>query len=272
MGEESVHDLDPHDLPDKAAAVYRDKVALGVGDLLLLGFLAGAYIAFGSVFFLVVLSVPPGSVPYGVQQFLGGGAFSLGLILVMIAGAELFTGNTLMVTLLLRGERGWGAVGRAWALAYIGNFIGSLFVVALFVLAGGLQTGDGSLGRVAAEVAAAKAGKTAPALVASGVLANMLVCLAVWMTFAARSVQGKILAVIPPVACFVAAGFEHSVANMSLIPMGLAASWTGAAAVEPTPELGGFVWNLVFATFGNVLGGGLIAAAYGRAYGSGGAV
>lgn len=267
MNADAAHDLDPHDLPARAAEIYRGKVSLGTGDLLLLGFLAGVFIAFGSVFFLVVLAVPPGAVPYGLQQFFGGLAFSVGLILVMVAGAELFTGNTLMLTLRLRGECGWSAIGRAWALAYFGNLAGSLFVVVLFAVAGGFAAGDGALGQVAAEIAAAKTAKGALALVASGVLANMLVCIAVWMTFAAKTVQGKVLVIVPPIACFVAAGFEHSVANMSLIPAGLLAAWTGNAVVEPAPGLGGFLWNLLFATTGNILGGGLIAAAYGRAYG-----
>jgi formate/nitrite transporter len=259
-------DLDPEDIPAKAESSYADKVALGGGDLLVLGFLAGVFIAFGSVFSLVVLSVPDGAVPFGVLQLLAGLAFSLGLILVMIAGAELFTGNTLMVTLWLQDENSWSEVLRAWALAYVGNLGGSLFVVVLFVVAGGHEAGDGLFAAAAVELAGDKTAMGAPAILASGVLANMLVCLAVWMTFAARTVQGKIVALVPPIAAFVAAGFEHSVANMSLIPFGLAALWVEGGAGDPTLGLAGFGWNLLWSTLGNVVGGALIAACYWKAY------
>jgi formate/nitrite transporter len=260
-------DLDPEDIPAKAEGTYDDKVSLPTLDLLVLGFLAGVFIAFGSMFALVVMSVPEGSVPFGLVQLLAGLVFSLGLILVMIAGAELFTGNTLMVTLWLQESHGWGAIGRAWGLAYVGNLAGSLFVVTLFVVAGGHEAGDGLFAAAAADLAGEKTSMGAGALLASGILANMLVCLAVWMTFAAKSVQGKIVALVPPIAAFVAAGLEHSVANMSLIPMGLAAHWTAGAAADASLGIGGFAWNLLWSTTGNVVGGAIIATAYWQAYG-----
>jgi formate/nitrite transporter len=259
-------DLSPEDIPAKAESTYADKIVLGSGALLVLGFLAGVFIAFGSIFSLVVLSVPEGAVPFGVLQLLAGLAFSLGLILVMIAGAELFTGNTLMVTLWLQQENGWSEVGRAWALAYLGNFAGSLFVVVLFTLSGGHAAGDGLFAAAALDLAGDKTAMGAPALLASGILANMLVCLAVWMTFAARTVQGKIIALVPPIAAFVAAGLEHSVANMSLIPFGLAALWLDGGPADPSLGLVGFAWNLLWSTLGNILGGGLVATCYWFAY------
>jgi formate/nitrite transporter len=259
-------DLDPQAIPARAASATADQVVLGTGSLLVLAFLAGVFIAFGSVFSLVVLSAPEAAVPFGVLQLLAGLAFSLGLILVIVAGAELFTGNTLMVTLWLQDENSWSEILRAWGLAYLGNLVGSLFVVVLFVVAGGHEAGDGLFAAAAVELAGDKTAMGAPAILASGVLANMLVCLAVWMTFAARTVQGKIVALVPPIAAFVAAGFEHSVANMSLIPFGLAALWVEGGAGDPTLGLAGFGWNLLWSTLGNVVGGALIAACYWKAY------
>jgi formate/nitrite transporter len=259
-------DLDPEEIPAKAASTYSDKVVLDTVDLLVLGFLAGVFISFGSIFFLVVSAVPDGSIPFGVVQLLSGLAFSTGLILVMVAGAELFTGNTLMVTLWLQKKKQWSDIGRALGLAYIGNLAGSIFTVALFVIAGGHEAGDGLLAQASLEVAGSKTAMTMPALLASGVLANMLVCLAVWMTFAAKTVQGKIVALVMPIAAFVAAGFEHSVANMSLIPMGLAVLWLEGGVADPSLGVGGFLWNLLFSTIGNIVGGAIIAGCYWRAY------
>jgi formate/nitrite transporter len=260
-------DLDPQAIPEKAEGTYGDKVALPAAQA------PRARLPRRHLHRLRLGLLPRGAgrpgrrVPFGVLQLLAGLAFSLGLILVMIAGAELFTGNTLMVTLWLQDENGWGDILRAWGLAYVGNLAGSLFVVVLFTAAGGQAAGDGLLADAAADLAGDKTGMGPVAILASGVLANMLVCLAVWMTFAAKSVQGKIIAMVPPIAAFVAAGLEHSVANMSLIPMGLAAQWTLGAAADATLGLAGFAWNLLWSTIGNVIGGAIIATAYWQAYG-----
>lgn len=265
--EVKIDDHDPADLPTKARESYAEKIDLGAAQILVLGFLAGVFIAFGSVAFLVVQAVPDGAVPFGILQFASGVAFSLGLILVMIAGAELFTGNTLMLGRWYAGVSGVPAILRAWALAWIGNLAGSVFVVALFVAAGGHEAGEGLLAAAALDTGGEKTAKGAGAIFASGILANMLVCLAVWMTFAARSTQGRILALVPPIATFVAAGLEHSVANMSLIPMGLAMAWMGEGGVaDPALTMGGFLVNLLWSSLGNIVGGGLIALAYWFSY------
>jgi formate/nitrite transporter len=172
-----------------------------------------------------------------------------------------------MVTLWLQKRKTWREIGRALGLAYVGNLAGSLFVVVMFTLAGGTAAGDGLFAAAAMETAGDKTSMSLVELLASGVLANMLVCLAVWMTYAAKRVQGKILAVAPPIIAFVALGLEHSVANMSLVPFGLAALWVEGGTADPSLSVGGFVWNLSLSTIGNILGGSLIATCYWVAYG-----
>ena len=269
-------DLDPQELPGKAQSEYENKVSLKSASLLVLGLLAGIYIAFGSIFFLVVIAAPDGAIAFGLQQLLGGLAFSIGLILVMVAGAELFTGNTLMVTLWVQRVASAAVVGRAWGLAYVSNFVGSLAIVILFFLATGHLLGEGQVGVAALETAEEKTALSFYATLASGILANMLVCLAVWLSFSARTTQGKILAIIGPIAAFVAAGLEHSVANMSLIPMGLIVKflagdqfWASVALSAedfPTLTIGWGLWNILWATIGNIIGGAVIAAAYWVSY------
>lgn len=272
-----IDDLDPDEIPAKATGEYSDKVDLATVPLLVLALLAGAYIAFGSVFSLVVLASPEGALAFGLQQLLAGLAFSLGLILVMVAGAELFTGNTLMVTLWVQNASTAARIGRAWGLAYAGNLVGSVAIVVLFFIAGGHLAGDGGLGVAALEIAEGKTEMRFHAILASGILANMLVCLAVWLSFSARTTQGKILAIIGPISAFVAAELEHSVANMSLIPMGLLVKhlaspefWgqVGQSATDfPTLGIGWGLWNLLWATIGNIIGGAIIATAYWASYG-----
>ncbi|WP_195759851.1 formate/nitrite transporter family protein [Paracoccus sp. S-4012] len=254
------------DLPGQACDQLGNQMDLGAGQILVLGFLAGVFIAFGSIAFLVVMAVPEGAVPFGILQAAAGLAFSGGLLLVIVAGAELFTGNTLMLGRWYAGQSPLSAILKAWAPAWIGNLAGSIFVVALFIAAGGHEAGEGLLASAALDTGGEKTAKGAGAIFASGILANMLVCLAVWMTFAARTVQGKIIALVPPIATFVAAGLEHSVANMSLIPMGLAMVWLGEPGADPALTMGGLLVNLLWSTLGNIVGGGIIAAAYWFSY------
>lgn len=263
---DSPDDFASEKLPEQAREAHGEQIALRAGPVLVLGFLAGIHIAFGSVFFLVAQTVPE-SLPFGVTQILSGLAFSVGLILVIVAGGELFTGNTLMLSRLYSGESPMAAIARVWGLCYAGNLAGSLFVVMLFLWAGGHQVDDGWLGAVAVEIAGDKTAKGAGATFASGILANLLVCLAVWMSFAARTVPGKVMVIIPPIACFVAAGFEHSVANMSLVPMGLGVLWLDGGAADPSLTVAGFVHNLVWSTLGNIVGGAIVAVAYSYSYG-----
>ncbi|TLD71541.1 formate transporter FocA [Phragmitibacter flavus] len=269
--EVKVDDLLPEEIARKAETFFARKAGVKTPNLWVLATLAGAYIGFGSIFSQVVLA-GGADLPFGVRQGLCGMAFSLGLILVVVGGAELFTGNTMMVIPRAQERATAVEVLSAWAWAYGGNFVGSVLIVMLFVLAGGHTAGDGQVGLAALETAQRKAGLTAGSALASGILANMLVCLAVWLSLSARATQGKIFAIVWPITAFVACGFEHSVANMSLIPMGLMilafadqAFWL-AAGVEPTAftdlTATGFLWNLLWSTTGNIIGGGLIGMAY----------
>lgn len=221
----------------------------------ILAVMAGVFIAFGSIAYLIVQSVSEGV--NGPVNLLSGLAFSVGLVLVMVAGAQLFTGNTMMLVPVSEGDLTPMRVLSAWACVWIGNLVGSLFIVALFVMSGGLGDMDGAFRASAAAVAEGKITKGVFELIAAGILANMLVCLAVWMAAAAVDVTSKILAIVGPVTVFVAAGFEHSVANMSLIPIGIAA---GAPL-----DMAGVALNLGLATFGNIVGGAIVA--FGLSYG-----
>lgn len=266
----------PEKTAQAAAGTTAKKAVLDVPVLAVLGLLAGAYIAFGGLFAALALAGTPEAMPFGPSRVLSGVVFSLGLVLVIVCGAELFTGNTLMVVAWAEGRAGEGEVAAALALAYATNLVGSLLVVALAFAAGLHGLGEGAVGAAALSTAQAKTALAFWPALASGVLANALVCLAVWMAWAARSAADKVLVIVPPVAAFVALGLEHSVANMSLIPMGWAVRWyaepsfwaeTGLdPAAFPDVTAAGFLANLVPATLGNVVGGALVGGAYWAAY------
>lgn len=248
------------------------KATLETPALLMLGLLAGVYIAFGSLFSTVALAGADGVLPPGAAQVLAGVTFSLGLILVLVGGAELFTGNTLLVVAWAEEKAGARKVVRALTIAYVMNFVGSVAVVGLAFAAGAHTAADSAVGVAALQTADDKAGLSFGTALASGILANMLVCLAVWLAFGARSAADKVLVIVPPIAAFVAIGLEHSVANMSLIPFGWVVKefagpefWTAAGASPgdyPALTLGGFARNLAAATIGNIIGGVLVGAAY----------
>lgn len=220
-----------------------------IGAMLLLGLAAGAQIGFGAIGYLLAQAgMPPG----GATQLLSGVAFSVGLMLVMVTGTQLFTGNTMLVLPAAQDRLGVGETLRDWTVVWIANLIGSLVIAALFVASGAPQAIDGAVAAAALKTADTKLAKDWVELLASGVLANMLVCLAVWMATGAKTVAGKIASVIGPVALFVAAGFEHSVANMALLPI----AWGLDPAAVP---LGALLGNLLLATAGNIVGGSLVA-------------
>jgi formate/nitrite transporter len=193
--------------------------------------------------------------------------FSVGLVLVVVGGAELFTGNNLIVMAWAGGRLGTGALLRSWAIVYLGNFIGAL-AVALAALGARLhEAGDGAVGIGAVGIAAAKLRPGFTQAVLLGVLCNVLVCLAVWLSYSARSTTDRVLAVVPPIAAFVAAGFEHSVANMYFIPFALLIehfdpAFIGARSLEVQAH--GLTWarfligNLIPVTLGNVIGGSVL--------------
>ncbi|HNQ36008.1 MAG TPA: formate/nitrite transporter family protein [bacterium] len=227
------------------------KGRLSLEQLLILGFLAGAYIGFGALLSLVAASGwHPG---FGLERLAMGAAFSLGLILVVGAGAELFTGNCLLVTANCSGRLCGRATLRNWGWVYLANLAGSVFLAAVVYLAGlHLAFEPAGLARKALEIARAKA--TLPFWTAfwRGVLCNWLVCLAVWMAAGTRDFAGKVLAVFFPVLAFVAMGFEHSVANMFFIPYGLFLSTVPLPGLDLRAFL---VGNLLPVTLGNLAGG-----------------
>jgi formate/nitrite transporter len=222
------------------------KARLALLPLTALGMLAGAFIGFGALFFLVTMT-GAADAGFGPSRLLGGAAFSLGLILVVVGGAELFTGNTLIVMARMAGHISTAALLRNWLVVYPANLVGALGLVALVWAAGTLELADGAVGATAARVAEAKFALTPLEVFARGILCNALVCLAIWLTFAADSAGSKILCILWPITAFVALGFEHSVANMALLPLGLIAGAAGTVA--------DVVVNLVFSTLGNIVGG-----------------
>ncbi len=237
---------------EDAAVIKAEAPAL---KTLTLSILAGAFIAFGAMFFTLV--VTGSDLGFGPQRFLGGIAFSLGLVLLVVGGAELFTGDNLTVMAWADRRVRTRALARLWVLVYIGNFIGALGTAVLMWLSGALGLGDNTVATTAVSIAATKAALPVGEAFVRGILCNTLVCLAVWLCFAARRVSGKILAIVFPVSAFVALGFEHSVANMYLIPIGiLAANDLGTTA----PTVGAFLHNLVPVTVGNIVGGGVFVA------------
>lgn len=227
------------------------KAALPTIPLLTLGVLAGAFIAFGGMFYLVAIT--ESGMGFGPTRVLGGLVFSLGLVLVVVGGAELFTGNNLIVMGWAHSKVSTGGLLRNWALAYVGNFVGAVMMAWMAWQAGLLGLADGVLGDRAIAIARAKTELPFVTALVRGILCNVLVCLAVWLCFAARSAASKILCIVFPITAFVALGFEHSVANMFFIPLGL---FAGADGVT----IGGFIHNLIPVTIGNVIGGGVLVA------------
>jgi formate transporter len=248
-----------------AAKAGRDALAL-----IVLGLLAGAFIAFGAIFMSIVLT-GGGALPWGVARLLAGLAFSLGLILVIVGGAELFTGDSLMVVAWASRRITLGSLLRAWSMVYVGNIAGAVGTAALVFLAGEHEFSGGAIGKTALAVASAKAALPTIQLFFLAVLCNVLVCLAVWMSFGARSAADKVMVIVPPVSAFVAAGFEHSIANVYLLPYGLAIKawarpefWAAIgqrAADYPELTASFALHNIIVATLGNLVGGSLMVGA-----------
>jgi len=257
----------PADIARRAEEVGVGKVRLDVVSLAALSVLGGAFIGLGGMFASSVLA---GADPAGPVRALAGLVFALGLVLVVVGGAELFTGNNLMVMAWASGRVRLTEMLRAWAIVYLGNFVGSLGTALLVFLAGQPFLGDGTTAITALQIAAAKTSLPVANAFFLGILCNVLVCLAVWLSYGARSTADKILAVLFPVSAFVTAGFEHSVANMYFVPLGFLLRdlgpetlLTDPAAVAAAEALSwvGFIKNLTAVTFGNVIGGGILVGA-----------
>lgn len=248
--------------PAEIAALVEEsgvaKVHLPFLQTVTLGVLAGAFIAFGAMYFTLVMT--GSGLGLGPGRMLGGLAFSLGLLLVVIGGAELFTGNNLIVmawsSRLVTGAQ----VLRNWSLVYVANFSGAIGCAVMMHWSGALGIGDGAVAETARAIATGKVNLGFFEAFIRGVLCNILVCLAVWLCYAARTVVGKFAVLLLPISAFVALGFEHSVANMYLIPIGMLAGADGV-------DVAGFLGNLVPVTLGNIVGGGgFVALVYWAVY------
>jgi formate transporter len=262
----------PVEMAIRAEEIGVKKAHLDVASMFALAVLAGAFIALGAIFATTVLAGSSGTLPYGVARLLAGLVFSLGLILVLVGGAELFTGNNLIVMAWASGRVTTGVLLKNWLVVYVGNFMGSFGTALLVFLSGQYAFGKGAVGAAALATAHVKVGFGFVEAVSLGTLCNALVCLAVWLTFSARTTTDRILATVPPIAAFVAAGFEHSVANMYFVPMGVlirsfapAGFWAdlGRTAADFS-ELtwGRFLWsNLLPVTIGNIIGGAVLVGA-----------
>jgi formate transporter len=265
----SLDAIPPKGMAEKAVQIGITKAGSSITYLLFLGILAGAYIAMGAIFATTTTTGATGLLSYGVSKFLSGIAFSLGLILVVVGGAELFTGNMLISMAWAEGKVSTSAILRNWLIVYIANFIGSLVMAALIFYSGQYTFGHGAVGLNMLTIGETKTSLAFFPAICLGILCNMAVCLAVWLTYSARSTTDKIMAIVFPITMFVAAGFEHSVANMYFIPAALFVKFGGSPAffetIEKTPlDFPHLTWenfllgNLLPVTIGNIIGGAIV--------------
>jgi formate transporter len=229
---------------------------------------AGVFISIAFVFYITA-TTGTSAVPFGLAKLVGGICFSLGLILVVVCGADLFTSTVLVVVAKASGRVTWGQLVKNWLNVYVGNLIGALFFVALIWFSGEHMVANGQWGLNVLQTADHKVHHTFLEAVCLGILANLMVCLAVWMSYSGRSLMDKIFAMILPVGMFVASGFEHSIANMFMIPLGIVvknfaepsfwqATGTTAAQFAGLNVTNFICENLIPVTLGNIIGGGLL--------------
>jgi formate transporter len=265
----SVDALVPKEMAAKMEGVGVAKVGLGPLRMFALAVLAGAFIALGAIFATTVTTGAGGALPFGVAKLLGGLVFCLGLVLVIGAGAELFTGNNLIMMAWASGKVSTRALMRNWLIVYLGNFVGSVLTAIIMLLSAQYTFAGGAIGVNALNIASGKLTYGFTQALVLGILCNALVCLAVWLAAGARSATDKILAIIFPITAFVAAGFEHSVANMYFIPIGLfikgfapASFWQSIGMTAA--DYSGLTWgnfllaSLLPVTIGNIIGGGVM--------------
>jgi len=263
----------PNEIAANYVAIGKKKAYTSSPKLLLLGFLAGMFIALAAVGANTASCMIENA---GVAKLVGALLFPAGLAMVLIAGSELFTGNNLIVISVLEKEASVGAMLRNWVLVYIGNFIGALFVAYLVNAGNQLGLFGNQLAAATIKTAVTKASLPFGNAFILGIMCNFLVCIAVWMSFAAKTVSGKILGLYFPIMLFVLCGFEHCVANMYYVPAGLFALGNEsyvAMAVEKGVEMANLTWgnffinNLIPVTLGNIVGGaGLVGGVYWAIY------
>jgi len=260
--------LSPDEIARAMIALGKAKANLSISRMLLLGILAGAFIGFGSELATIITYDMPKYLGVGFTKFMFGSVFSVGLMLVIIAGAELFTGNNLILIKVLNREGDLGKMLKSWFWVYVANFLGSLLLVWIMFGTGLWKTGNFAVGAEALIIAHGKVNLGWWEAFARGIGCNWLVCLAIWVAVASKDIAGKIFGIYFPIMAFVASGFEHCVANMYFIPMGLLLK--GNADVVAAAGLAGklsnltlqgfFVNNLIPVTLGNIIGGSICVA------------
>ncbi|TDT01422.1 formate transporter FocA [Erwinia rhapontici] len=259
-------------LPSEMAKVAEDagvyKATKHPFTTFFLAITAGVFISIAFAFYITA-TTGSAAVPWGLAKLVGGICFSLGLMLVVVCGADLFTSTVLTVVAKASGRISWAQLARNWIIVYVGNFIGAILFVALIWFAGQYMAANGAWGLNVLQTADHKMHHTFTEAVCLGILANLMVCMAVWMSYSGRSLMDKMFAMVLPVAMFVASGFEHSIANMFLVPMAIIIKdfatpefWqaTGASAEQFSHlTVGHFITdNLIPVTLGNIIGGGLL--------------
>ncbi len=251
--------LSPAETEAKTEGIGVTKAGMAAGKCFVSAMLAGAFIAFGGMYFCVFLG--DSTMPFAAQRMVGGICFCLGLVLVLCCGAELFTGNSLMCCAKASGKIDWGSLVKNWVIVWVGNFVGALIAVALIYLAKVYAMNGGGVGEAMVSVAVSKVTPDWGTLFFKGIMCNIFVCLAVWIGFASRTVTDKVIGIILPISAFVACGFEHCVANMFFLPTGFLLNSMGIGA-EGAITIGGILFNLSAATLGNIVGGVIVGMAY----------
>ncbi len=248
----------PAQIAQRIESVGVTKAKLPTLPLLMLGVLAGAFIGLGAMLFALVKS--DASLGFAASALLGGLVFSLGLLLVVVAGAELFTGNNLLAMAWADGRITSREVLRNWGLVCAANFVGAAGLALLVFASGHAGLNGGAIGQTVVKIALAKQELSPAQAFFRGVLCNVLVCMAVWMAMAGRSVVDKAVAVVPPIAAFVAAGFEHSIANMYFMPLAMLLQHFGPETLAGTTPVTwtGLLGNLLPVIAGNLLGGSVL--------------
>lgn len=254
--------LGPEEMAEQAVRIGQKKAELSLGRMALLGVLAGSYIAMAGQLYNMVTQDLSSYMGVGFSQLVGGAVFSVGLMLVVVGGAELFTGNNLLVTVaLLSGRTRWKGLLRNWGVVYMANFIGSILVVLIVYFGDLWRFNDMAWGAKALAIANAKVSLSFTAALMRGIMCNWLVTLAVWLALSAKDIVGKLVAIFFPITAFVASGFEHSVANMYFIPMGILLKSRPEVVAVAAKDVSGLGWgsfitnNLIPVTIGNIIGG-----------------
>jgi len=266
----SIDTIMPGEMARRAELSGVQRASMDPLTILVLSLVGGAFVAFGAIFSTTV-SAGAGGLPFGVAKLLSGTVFSVGLVMVVVAGAELFTGNNLIVMAWASGKVTTSSLLLNWLLTFVGNCAGAMATAGLMLCTTQYTFGSGAVGLAALTTANSKAALAFVPALALGIMCNALVCLAAWMCYSARTAVDRVALIILPVAAFAAAGFEHSIANAYFIPMGLLIKATApdsfwlsiGKTAEDFPALSwsGFVGNLVPVAIGNIIGGALLVAA-----------